>query len=117
MKREKFYELLESMKNCEKCINLISNKGKNYSLINIYSDNYSDNEFCKNIPSIWTDWLNRLDSKVMIIGQDWGPYVDMKGLYEQTEDRHKIIFINDLYRNKIYQDFFIKMGAKYETNE
>ena len=45
------------------------------------------------------------------------PKVLDNGLYEQTEDRHKVIFINDLYRNKIYQDFFIKMGAKYETNE
>lgn len=45
------------------------------------------------------------------------PKILDNGLYEQTEDRHKVIFINDLYRNKIYQDFFIKMGAKYETNE
>lgn len=45
------------------------------------------------------------------------PKVLDNGLYEQTEDRHKVIFINDLYRNKIYQDFFIKMGAKYEANE
>lgn len=66
MKKEKFCELLKSMKQCEKCSNLINNKGKDYSLINIYSDD----EFCKNIPSIWTDWLNRLNSKIMIIGQD-----------------------------------------------
>lgn len=45
------------------------------------------------------------------------PKVLDNGLYEPTEDRHKVIFINDLYRNKIYQDFFIKMGAKYEANE
>ncbi len=45
------------------------------------------------------------------------PKVLDNGLYEQTEDEHKVIFVNDLYRNKIYQDFFIKMGAKYETNE
>lgn len=25
---------------------------------------------------------------------------------------HKVIFVNDLYRNKIYQDFFIKMRGK-----
>lgn len=41
------------------------------------------------------------------------PKVLDNGLYEQTEDRHKVIFVNDLYRNKIYQDFFIKMGGKY----
>ncbi|MBQ9013884.1 MAG: nucleoside hydrolase [Bacilli bacterium] len=42
------------------------------------------------------------------------PNVLDSGLYEQTDKRHNIIFVNDLYRNKIYQDFFIKMGAKYE---
>lgn len=40
------------------------------------------------------------------------PKVLDNGLYEQTENNHKITFVNDLYRNKIYQDFFIKM----ETN-
>ncbi|MGN0973793.1 MAG: nucleoside hydrolase [Bacilli bacterium] len=38
------------------------------------------------------------------------PIVLDNGLYEQTTDRHQVIFVNDLYRNKIYQDFFIKMG-------
>lgn len=37
------------------------------------------------------------------------PIVLDDGLYEQTKDRHNVIFVNDLYRNKIYQDFFIKM--------
>ena len=38
------------------------------------------------------------------------PVVLDNGLYEQTSDRHDVIFVNDLYRNKIYQDFFIKLG-------
>lgn len=42
------------------------------------------------------------------------PKVLDNGLYEQTTNSHKVIFVNDLYRNKIYQDFFIKMGAKYD---
>ena len=42
------------------------------------------------------------------------PNVLDNGLYEQTSDRHNVIFVNDLYRNKIYQDFFIKMGAEYD---
>lgn len=41
------------------------------------------------------------------------PKVLDDGLYEQTKDQHKVIFVNDLYRNKIYKDFFIKMGGKY----
>ena len=38
------------------------------------------------------------------------PIVLDNGLYEQTTDRHKVIFANDLYRDKIYQDFFNKLG-------
>lgn len=45
------------------------------------------------------------------------PKVLENGLYEETIDRHKVIFVNDLYRNKIYQDFFIKMGATYKIDE
>jgi len=41
------------------------------------------------------------------------PKVLGNGLYQQTENQHEVIFVNDLYRNKIYQDFFIKMGGKY----
>lgn len=49
------------------------------SLINIYKNT----KFAKEIPSIWTDWYNRLDSKIMIIGQDWGPFEDMKKINEK----------------------------------
>jgi len=38
------------------------------------------------------------------------PIVLDNGLYKETTDRHNIIFVNDLYRNKIYQDFFTKLG-------
>ena len=37
------------------------------------------------------------------------PIVLDNGLYKETTDRHNVIFVYDLYRNKIYQDFFIKM--------
>ena len=73
MKEEVFNELLNSMSKCNKCTDF---KCKEKSLINIYKDC----NFSSNIPSMWTDWFNRLDSKIMIIGQDWGPYSDMKKL-------------------------------------
>lgn len=75
MRSSKFQELIQDLGNCSKCINL---KCKSKSLINFYK-NY---DFCTNIPSIWTDWFNRLESNIMIIGQDWGPYSDMKKFYE-----------------------------------
>lgn len=75
MKEQKFNFLIKELSTCKKCTNM---KCFNKSLINIYR-NY---DFCISIPSIWTDWFNRLDSNIMIIGQDWGPYSDMKKLYE-----------------------------------
>ena len=67
------------MSKCEKCIYMHSKNNVDYSLINIYENT----KFAKEIPSIWTDWYNRLDSKIMIIGQDWGPLEDMKKLNEK----------------------------------
>lgn len=75
IKRKRFDELIKYMSNCTKCT-CLNSKTKDCSLINIYKDI----DFSKTIPSIWTDWYNRLDSEIMIIGQDWGPYEDMKKL-------------------------------------
>lgn len=41
------------------------------------------------------------------------PNISNNGLYELSQNSHKVIFVNDLYRNKIYQDFFMKMGCKH----
>lgn len=50
------------------------------------------------------------------INSDWFKYemiscpvVFDNGMYEQTTNRHNVVFVNDLYRNKIYKDFFRKM--------
>lgn len=76
IKEKLFDNLIKEMGKCQKCLNMCSKKGKDYSLINIYKNE----DFAKNIPSIWTDWSNRLDTNIMIIGQDWGPFNDMKAL-------------------------------------
>lgn len=85
-KSEKFNRLIEKMALCEKCTNIKNKNGVDCSLINIYKNK----EFAQNIPSIWTDWYNRLNSDIMIIGQDWGPYKDMKKIYnEYSENKTK----------------------------
>lgn len=73
MKNKQFDELINAMAKCQKCLFLQKRNGQDCSLINIYKHP----EFCKSIPSIWTDWYNHLDAQIMIIGQDWGPYNDM----------------------------------------
>lgn len=40
------------------------------------------------------------------------PTILDNGLYEKTSNKHKVVFVNDLFRNKIMQDFYIKMGFK-----
>ena len=86
--------------------------GKDYSLINIYKDN----QFCKNIPSIWTDWFNRLDSKIMIIGQDWGPYSDMKMLNKlylenQSKDNWEYLTEQEKSHTKKQLEYYIKESS------
>lgn len=79
IKNELFDNLISDMSKCEKCISMHSKNNIDCSLINIYKNE----KFAKEIPSIWTDWYNRLNSKIMIIGQDWGPFEDMKKLNEE----------------------------------
>lgn len=89
-----FDELMIDMSNCKKCISMYSKNNIDCSLINIYNNI----KFAKEIPSIWTDWYNRLDSKIMVIGQDWGPFEDMKRLnkkYLENPTKEKWIKIID----------------------
>lgn len=79
MKEEQFNNLIKDLSICNKCTDF---KCSSKSLINIYGDY----DFCTNIPSIWTDWFSRLNSNIMIIGQDWGPYKDMKKFYDLLEE-------------------------------
>ena len=80
---KEFNFLLKDMGKCLKCMNM--HKGsKDCSLVNIYKNI----DFAKSIPSIWTDWLNRLDAEIMIIGQDWGPFQDMVMLNKSYINNH-----------------------------
>lgn len=84
MKNKAFDDLISSLSKCTKCLDMHRND-TDCSLINIYEDE----TFCKHIPSIWTDWYNRLDANILVIGQDWGPYQDMCSLnkkYINNED-------------------------------
>lgn len=103
MKKEEFNNLISMLGKCEKCTNL---NCKEKSLINYFKDD----DFCKHIPSIWTDWFNRLDSKIMIIGQDWGPYCDMKkfnGLLNNNKDNWNEIIDLEKSNTKKMLNYYI----------
>lgn len=75
-KQKKLEKLFVELGNCNQCLSF---PNLNKSLINIYQNL----DFSVNIPSIWTDWFHRVDSSIMIIGQDWGPYQEMKTLHDK----------------------------------
>lgn len=56
-----------------------------------------------------------------IINKDWFtiehiscPNILDDGRYEMTKNRHEVTFVNDLSRNKIFNDYFKKMRNEYE---
>ncbi len=105
-------EFLKDLENCKKCINLQRKNNKDYSLIKIYGDD----KFCKNIQSIWTDWFNRLDSKIMIIGQDGGLYSDMKSLNElymlnPSKDNWKYLMEQEKSNTKKQLEYYIRESS------
>lgn len=47
------------------------------------------NQFKKHdfIPNKWFDWESKVNAPVMIIGQDWGPYVELKKFIDDYESK------------------------------
>jgi len=117
-KEEKFDSLIYEMGKCNKCINLKNKNGKDCSLVNIYKDI----EFAKKIPSIWTDWYNRINSNIMIIGQDWGPFIDIKEINnkyiknENQDNWNKIIDEEKSNTKKILTKYIIE-SSKGKIND
>lgn len=80
-KADLLIELFKEAADCTKCERFSEKKkeaDRYDGLINIFQND----QMALNIPSIWTDWINRADSKLMIVGQDWGPYIDMERLHK-----------------------------------
>ena len=115
LKYSQFKDFIVSLKKCNKCTEM---KCRGKSLINFYGDY----EFSTNIPSIWTDWFNRLDSEIMIIGQDWGPYNDMRRVHDLlNEDKSNWKEVIELEKSstKKMLGYYIEksLGDKYLLND
>lgn len=109
MKSDEFKELIKEIGKCRSCINLASK-----SLINFY-----DSDMSLNVPSIWTDWLNHLDSEIMVIGQDWGPFSDMEALYKRLkkgEDSYKLINEEKSLTKRNLIKFFTLTNENFDIN-
>lgn len=119
----KIYEDASDCNLCEKFSRKSSNEGAYDGLINFFTDK----NMYLNIPSIWTDWVNRSDSKIMIVGQDWGPYVDMqkynaryKKLIESGEDEEcawkAIVNEKESMTKCLMTEFIIRSATQYNIN-
>ncbi len=108
--------IFEKISCCQKCTSLRNKNGRDCSLINFYQDK---NIYLK-IPSIWTDWENRIDSNIMIIGQDWGPYQEMKKLNEdylkeETIDNWKRLIESEKSSTKKMLTKYLEQSASLEN--
>lgn len=114
----KLDELFLELAKCEKCLQMKNKKGVDCSLINIYKDK----NFCTKIPSIWTDWGNRLTARIMIIGQDWGPFVEMQKFHqeyikEETPENWRTLINEEKSLTKKNLEKFLKLSAKQNQVE
>ena len=109
MKSEKFDKLILELAKCNECQKL-----KDKSLINFYNS-----DIAKNIPSIWTDWYNRFESDLFIVGQDWGPYQDMESLYQKYKngDDYQELLNSEksLTKKKLFN--YLSISSKLENHE
>lgn len=106
-KKDELDKMFDKASKCEKCLKLKNKNGVDCSLINIYTDK----ELFKKIPSIWTDWYRRLDSKIMVVGQDWGPYYEMKKINEKYLEKENENTWNDIIEEE--KSITKKMLTKY----
>lgn len=117
------YDSLATCNLCEK-FNRKQNQETLYDgLINFFYDK----EIYLNIPSIWTDWINRSDSKIMIVGQDWGPYTDMQSAFEryrklfsivknEKEAWRSIVNQKESMTKSLMTEFIVRSAANYDIN-
>ena len=82
------------------------------TMINCKKDYYKDDtDSYGTSKTIWD-----LSAIAYLINKDWFtiqhiscPYILEDGRYELTEGRHEVVFVDDLSRNKIFNDYFKKM--------
>ncbi len=125
-KLEKLFEIYEEASKCTLCEKFGRKKSKEGhfdGLINFFIDK----NMYLNIPSIWTDWVNRSESKIMIVGQDWGPYIDMQkinnryrrlvDLGENEECAWKtVVNEKESMTKSLMTEFIIRSAAQYDIN-
>lgn len=113
-KIERLQNMFTKVGQCSLCTDTKDSR----SLINFYQDP----KFYFNIPSIWTDWLDRSNARIMIVGQDWGPYIDMCKSHNRYADYigdghnelwKKIVREPESMTNRMMTKYIIESASHY----
>lgn len=97
MKQLQIEQLIRDLSINDSCANL-RDANRDVGLV---SDFYKES-FISNFPDIWFDWRNRTDAKIMIIGQDWGPYSAMVRIKEEFESK---LQLGEISSENLWQNF------------
>lgn len=65
-------QLITDLSKDTRCENMFVGS-RDVSLLN----NFYQKDFLLNFPDVWFDWETRANAKLLIVGQDWGPYSAM----------------------------------------
>ena len=87
MKKEQLKTLMDDVANCSKCIDANCGIAEKKRLHNFIAE-YPHSPHYGGVPNPWTDWSSRVNSKIMLIGQDWGAE---SGEIGTTSLRHKFL--------------------------
>jgi uracil-DNA glycosylase family 4 len=95
-----FKRFLEEVKKCNRCMPIYVKRGgkiKDCGLVNFLADD----DIGYTVPTIWTDWLNRLEAEIFIVGQDWGPIEAIKKFSDKFKKYSDSFSSSSVWRNLV----------------
>jgi hypothetical protein len=79
---QSLWQALGENQKVKTCIRKRGGKKRNVGFIN----QFEKHSF---IPNLWFDWKRKVEASIMVIGQDWGPYKELKKLIDEYQVKSK----------------------------
>jgi uracil-DNA glycosylase family 4 len=76
--------MMQNVKDCDLCCK-VGQKIPSEKLLKNFIAERPNKPLYGQVPSIWTDWAHRLDARIAVVGQDWGPWLGDKGILEKRQ--------------------------------
>lgn len=100
LRKQKLDQHTKSLADFKRCDRImVKRKGKS---VDVGLENiFRDRDLIQNLPTIWLDWKSRLDSRLIIIGQDWGPVSVMR----EIADGYRLRTVSLTETDEIWTEF------------